>query len=201
MIDEAREAHSFLKTIFGGKPDDAYVVVGVLHPSVSMTSFTDLAKAAAFVAGKPDQYVHVGVTRKAFTGGTRPKVADIVGLGALWADVDVLHPVHKKTALPPTHDAARDLIRAMGLPPGILIDSGHGLQAWWPLREFWLLDEEEEHRRARILARAWGITLRERAKVLGYEVDMVSDLARVLRIPGTLNAKIADAIVPVQVAG
>lgn len=199
MIDEGRMALSFFKTLFGSKPDDAYIVVGALKPHVEMQSFRDPFKAAAYAAGRNDMYVHVGVTRRVFQGRFRPSAQHIDGLACQWADVDVLHPVHGKTNLPPSRDAALEVIRAMGLPATMVVDSGHGLQAYWVYREMTMFEDEAQRREAMVLARAWGITLRERAKALGYGIDMVSDIARILRVPGTFNTKQPDAVAPVQV--
>jgi hypothetical protein len=69
----------------------------------------------------------------------------------------------------------------------------------WPFSEVWTLDDDQERRRARILARAWALTLKERARALGYTVDMVSDISRVLRVPGTQNAKDPERVVPVTI--
>jgi hypothetical protein len=90
------------------------------------------SRGAADAAGQADVYVHVGLSRKAFRGGDRPQATEIDGLGGLWADIDIAHPVHKKPGLPPDRDAALAVVRAMGLEPGYVIHSGHGLQAWWP---------------------------------------------------------------------
>lgn len=187
-LDDVRAAMSLLQAVFGSKPDDLYIVVGTLSP-VSMHAFTDIGAAARFAAGQPDVYVHVGLSDREFSGAARPKAAEIAGLGGLWADIDISDPVHKKQGYAPDTDAALAVARSMGIPPGLIIHSGHGVHAWWPFAEVWVFESPEERRRAQILARAWAITLRERARALGYTVDMVSDIARVLRIPGTVNAK------------
>lgn len=187
-LDDMRAAHTLLTTVFGSKSDDLYVVVGTLSPVV-MQSFTDIGAAARSSAGRPDVYVHVGLTDREYSGAARPKAAEIAALGGLWADIDIADPVHKKQGYAPDTDAALAIVRAMRLPPGLVVHSGHGLHVWWPFAEVWTFESADERRRAQILARAWAITLRERARELGYTVDMVSDIARVLRVPGTVNAK------------
>jgi hypothetical protein len=197
-FSEARAARSMLGMVFGTKPDDYYVVLFRLNPARSV-SFKGIDKASADAAGESDVYVHVGLSRKPFHGGDRPQATEIDGLGGLWADIDIAHPVHKKPGLPPDQDAAMAVVEAMGLEAGLVIHSGHGLQAWWPLSEVVTFDDEKERRTWKVLARAWALTLKERARALGYTVDMVSDLARVLRVPGTRNAKDPDDIAPVEI--
>jgi hypothetical protein len=195
---KAREASAMLTKLFGTKPDDYHVVLFRLNPARSI-SFTSIAPAAADAAGEADVYVHVGLSRKGFRGGDRPEATEIDGLGGLWADIDIADPVHKKPGLPPDQDAAMAVVAALGLEPGIVVHSGHGLQAWWPFAEVWTLDDQAERRRARVLARAWALTIKERARALGYTVDMVSDISRVMRVPGTQNAKDPGQIVPVVI--
>lgn len=185
---DSHVARAMLARVFGVVPDGYHVVLFRLGPARSV-SFTDIDGAADNAAGQPNVWVHVGLSRRPFNGGDRPEALEIDALSGMWADIDIADPVHKKPGLPPDHDAAMAIVRAMRLPPGLIINSGHGLQVWWPFSEVWTFEDAAERRRARILARAWAITIRERAKALGHTVDMVSDISRVLRVAGTTNVK------------
>lgn len=193
---DSHTARAMLARVFGAIPDGYHVVLFRLGPARAV-SFTDIDAAARNAAGQANVWVHVGLSRKAFEGGDRPEAREIDALTGMWADIDIADPVHKKPGLPPNRAAAMAIVNAMRLPPGLTIDSGHGLQVWWPFPEIWTFDDAAEQRRARILARAWAITLKERAKQLGYTVDMVSDVSRVLRVAGTINAK--SSPVPVTI--
>lgn len=195
---ESRAANRLLSRLFGTKDDDLHVVLFRLNPARSV-SYKQLGAAAADAAGQADVYMHVGLSRRPFKGGDRPQALEIDALGGLWADIDIAHPVHKRPGLPPDRGAAAAIVKAMGVDPGLVIHSGHGLQAHWPLNEVWTFDDAADRRRARILARAWALTLKERARALGYTVDMVSDISRVLRIPGTVNGKDSEDIKPVLI--
>jgi hypothetical protein len=189
-MDELVSAQTMLEILAGAKDDGIYAVLFQLDPARS-TSFFDLHRAAAYAAGQPDVWLHMGLTRRRFAGGARPKATEIDGLCGLGADIDIAGPAHKKDGLPPDIDAARAVLAAIGLPYGLLIHSGHGLQPWWPWRGGpWMFDDDAERRRAQILLRAFGITVRERARALGYQIDMTFDLPRLLRLAGTLNAKL-----------
>jgi len=184
----AREARSFLHAVFGGKADEQRVVLWQLDGRRS-SSFTDLDEAAAWVAGRRDTYVHVGLVLSDPQPHERPSASDIGALVGLWADLDVADPVHKKRGLPPDEATALGLAEATGLLPSVVVRSGHGLQCWWLFPEPLELGSELERRDAAMLARAWDISLRERASRAGFTLDAVGDLARLLRVPGTLNAK------------
>jgi hypothetical protein len=190
IADDEEMALAMLRALAGEKEDPVYAVLFQLDPARS-TSFFDLRRAAAYAAGQPDVWLHMGLTRRRFAGGARPKAAEIDGLCGLGADIDIAGPAHKKDGLPPTIEAARAIVDAIGLPCGLLVHSGHGLQPWWPWRGGpWMFDDEAERRRAQILLRAFGLTVRERARQLGYQIDMTFDLPRLFRLAGTLNAKL-----------
>ena len=123
---------------------------------------------------------------------------DIIGIPALWADVDIFHAAHAKQNLPRTAQEAYTLIPEF-LPPSIVVHSGHGLQFWWLLRECWYFDTPEEKRRAQeLLTRLQGL-IRQRAQSQGWHVDSTQDICRVMRLPGTLNIKIPSEPVWAQV--
>jgi hypothetical protein len=131
--------------------------------------------------------------------GTSASVRAIPGV---WADVDVggpIHgPAHKNTKLPTTYDDARALIaEAIPLEPTVIIDSGHGVQVWWLFAEPWSLESNEKREEAATLVYRLQQTLLAKAKLHGWEVDGTADLARVLRLPGTVNHKLDP--VPVRV--
>jgi putative DNA primase/helicase len=127
-------------------------------------------------------YVGVGLYRPGITRG-RGTANDVVCITSLWADLDY-GGEHKKDNLPPDEAACRKILERIGLKPSLIVHSGHGLQPYWLLKESLTAQEGA----SRIAAR-WGATIQAHAKVLGYNVDSVWDLARVLRVPGTWNYK------------
>lgn len=183
-----REALAFFNAAFGQLPERRYAVLWELAGKQSVT-FTDLRDAAHWAGDRNDAYVHVGVADRSYQGGHRIKASEVAGIVGCWADIDISDPVHKKEGLPPTGQAALAVAQSTGLETSILVHSGHGLQAWWLLNEPWMFESPEERRKAATLVRAWDLSLRERAKRMGWTLDAVGDLSRLLRIPGTRNTK------------
>jgi hypothetical protein len=109
---------------------------------------------------------------------------------AAWADID-FHQVHPDRE--PAERIAWSRLNAFPLPPSILVHSGNGRQAWWLYDHPMALSDEWPAERFESINR--GI-----AKALGG--DAVHDLARVLRVPGTMNLpdarKRARGCVPVM---
>ena len=117
-------------------------------------------------------------------------------IAGLWADVDVRGSSHRQDALPETLEEALALIRRAVQPePSLLVDSGMGsmptgcCRAW----DFRIGgDETAERLRARSLSDQLQRAIRQEARRAGYAIETTADLARVLRIPGSLNTKIPD---------
>lgn len=131
-------------------------------------------------------------TRREPLGHRRGGAEDCLCISALWADLDVEGPNHKGGhRLPPTMEAARKILDDFPLPPSAVIKSGGGLQPWWFLAEPIGVDE------ARGILRLWGATWAELGRRRGWHVDNVFDVARVMRLPGTVNRKTE----PVAVTG
>jgi putative DNA primase/helicase len=192
----------FLRALFGDKPADAYLLTWTLTGKRSRW-FTapDAAAAHAERVGRSDDtYFGVALSPADFGPDERCPVNQTAGLVALWADIDFLDPVHKKTNLPPTRAAARELIsEAIRLAPSIVIDTGHGLQPYWLLSEPWLFESDAERDEAQDLLRRFHATLLAAAKARGWTIDNTSDLARILRVPGTTNLKDPARPAPVVV--
>lgn len=124
----------------------------------------------------------------------RATKADVTGMVALWADIDVGTFGHKGGPYPPDVPSARRVLDSIGLPPTVLISSGYGLQAWWVFSEPWLAADYEDPVAARAemdgLSRDWISTLRYRADMIGgWKIDSVYDLSRLMRTPGSYNQK------------
>jgi hypothetical protein len=189
----------FLGNLFADKPAEAFVLIWLWEGKVSHW-FTDLDAAAAFVDQFRNQDVYVGVALSPSDFGPRSrcKADQTAGIPALWIDLDFGTDGHEKTNLPPTLADALSLIPS-DLPPSQIVHTGHGLQCWWTLREPWIFAGDIDRAHAANLARRFNSLFRGRAKVRGWDVDSVADLARVMRVPGTTNAKVASAHRPVYI--
>lgn len=187
---ELDERTYFLTHLFRDKPDELFYLIWSIGEGGSKRSrwFTD--PAAEFKFGKrEDVYVGAGLSPQDFGEHARCPAADVAGITALWADVDIRDDVHKKENLPPTRAAALKIINGMPLRCSLLIDSGHGYQAWWLLREPWIFADANDRERAGKLVAGWQRSLQNLAAAEGWAIDSTGDLARVMRLPGTTNNK------------
>jgi hypothetical protein len=110
----------------------------------------------------------------------------------LWADIDYGTIGHKappnRLPLPPYEDAARTIIAALPIP-SVLIHSGGGLYPIWMFERPILITDAN---RAEVKARSeqWQHLIKATSENLGWHYGSgVGDLARVLRLPGSVNRK------------
>lgn len=173
---------------------------GLIHISATGNwtgrAFTDHDQATAYVHELDTQhregiYLRATTLRDQPANGGRGSETDSLALPGLWADVDIAGPGHKTDQpLPPDEPTARQIITESGLPdPTLWVHSGGGLYPWW------LLDqpiniEPDNIDEIRQLSARWQTIIARSATVLGWHYGTgVGDLARVLRIPGTVNRK------------
>ncbi len=187
-------ARDFLALLFG-KPELAGMRLCIwekAHKSSRFFDANDAASAADYATAKASTSdVYFGVCPYATEPATGRGSEDIAGaMVGLWLDVDVHHPdAHKADNLPPTREAAFDLLYEMPRKPSLVISSGYGLQGWWLFERPVAITDEASRARCKQLARHWNKTAANLGKRHGWHVDDVGDLARVLRLPGTWNRK------------
>jgi P4 family phage/plasmid primase-like protien len=131
--------------------------------------------------------------------GVNPIRSDVTGRGAeievtrlacLHSDLDI-----KPGGLPSFEVAEaviNDLSDILGVRPVAIVSSGHGLQPYWavdPTDERADLTDPASNAAARTLLRRFGRLAAAVADRYGGKIDSVYDLARVMRVPGTVNRK------------
>lgn len=118
---------------------------------------------------------------------------EVAGMPGLWLDIDIEDgAAHKKAGLPRSIAEAEELLWSMGPVPSIVVHSGHGLQAYWLFHELLRFDDEggaELRAEAAAVSERWNRRAIGLAASRGWQMDSCYDLARVMRIPGTVNRK------------
>lgn len=125
----------------------------------------------------------------------RSSESDISRVTALIADIDFKDQPGGMGSLQGSLELIRDLTGAIGVPPGAIVHSGNGLQAYWALTG----GEATVGNTANLAAmlRRWGSFVKIKAAALGGSADSVFDLPRILRVPGSYNIK--DSALPKRV--
>jgi putative DNA primase/helicase len=140
-------------------------------------------------------YVRMGTLAADPGEKRRGGVDDALEFVCLWADMDLEGGNHKTTKpLPATEDEILAIIAEAELPePSEWIHSGGGYYPIWSLRHPLNLSDPELRKVVIDLSADWQRIIELASIKLGYSYGSgVGDISRVLRIPGTINRKIAD---------
>lgn len=181
----------FLQALWQYKPEESYFLIWSKRSDSKRSHWCQtVAQAGAAVEAGRQADLYVGCALSMMARGPEQRVGneDAAGIPGVWVDIDIRSEVHQAKALPATAELALQIIPD-DIQPTVLVRSGNGLHAWWLFREPWIFDGVEEREVAAKLLRRWQALLRMRAAARGWSLDHTHDLARVLRLPGTLNHK------------
>lgn len=124
--------------------------------------------------------------------GSTDHVTEVPGV---WLDIDFDDgDAHSKGALPPSMDDALRVVDLMPTVPTAIVQSGHGLHAYWLWNEPVVIQSDEDRNSAELLSFRWNQLARSICDRLGWAIDSTFDLARVLRVPGTFNHKTSPPV-------
>jgi P4 family phage/plasmid primase-like protien len=183
----------FLNLLYGHAPPGHLPLWTLPDKETHWFLAADLERAAdtaVKLSNDYDVYFGIGLQPNDLGPQKRGEAKDVIAVPGLWADIDIQSAAHRQLNLPPTLDDALDLAQQFPLLPTVVVHSGHGLQAWWLFPELWKFGSEDEWIDAQALAHQFQKTLAAAAQARGWKMDITSDLARVLRLPGTFNRKL-----------
>lgn len=105
------------------------------------------------------------------------------------ADIDFATAKDSAKRYPPDSSTALELTHSFEFQPFFIQNTGNGLHALFKLEKPIFMDNREARRRAQAISRHFARKLAAHFERAGYEIDNVSDLARVFRVPTTFNHK------------
>jgi len=165
-------AEDFLTALFGpyyGRGRQGFIEIRVMgERGVKSYFFRGLAPFQKKRFESKTRHTFYGLLPRERKEGRKEAVEWIL---ALWADLDAKN-------FPDGKEEAWRNLRAFNLPPSVIVDSGHGLQALWLLEEPVAIEKPE-------LVEGCLLGL---AKAIGGDTA-VCELARVFRLPGSFNVK------------
>lgn len=192
------DAKSFFERLFAGSVcPEARLVIWSL-PSRRSAFNVDAETAAADAMARceecEDVYFGVGLIGPNVSSG-RGKASDVVLITSLWADIDIGKP-----ETPSSVNEGLTLCDRIGggYAPSMVVSSGNGLHAYWIGVEPIAAKTNEGEWSASTICQSWSAHIKRHCEALGYKLDSVSDVSRVLRVPGTVNYKDAKNPKPVE---
>jgi hypothetical protein len=121
---------------------------------------------------------------------------DTTRLTALWSELDFKEDGCGSADI--AHAIIANLSIILGTRPTVIVESGHGLHAYWPITDGHITNGDIST--ARALIHRWGRLVTVVADKLHAHADNVYELARMLRVPNTQNNKMVgngEAPIPV----
>ncbi|MBE7465415.1 MAG: AAA family ATPase [Planctomycetes bacterium] len=179
----------FLQSVFGDTLSEERRLLIFCLPSRHARFFASIADAAGFAAAHAhDQNIYFGLGLIQGAPQGRGRYEDIAAIPGLWADLDLAGSHRGKAkSLPNSIEDIKAILDRMPLAPSMLVQSGHGVHAYWLFKEPWVFEQESDRAAAYGLAMAWHRLVCDHAHLVGFDMENLGDLTRVLRLPGTLN--------------
>jgi putative DNA primase/helicase len=202
------EAISFLDQVFGDVNSGRFSISHLTADGGMRSEHFQGLRSAAAKAQEWDvdrpQGIYFRVTMLPPQGvkGGRGGSDDAHALPFLWADLDYGTVGHKPPAgglpLPPDEEAALKIIADLPTPT-LIVHSGGGLYPIWKFKQpVYITDANRAEDKTR--SQDWQNMIKANAEQLGWHYGSgVGDLARVLRLPGSVNRKVPGQERPCRV--
>jgi hypothetical protein len=199
MTMDSGASAGFLTAMYGESVAPAHLLIWELAGKRS-TWHQDITAAKRYAieaSARGDVYYGLCLSPEDRGPAKRCAADSVIAVPGVWLDIDYGVVGHKKPNLPGDLNDAVDLLMALPLQPTEVVDSGGGLQVYWLFPELLPVFDETGRAEAASLVKRWLRYAqdvarklgRERGEPEGWDVDATFDLARVLRVPGTLNHK------------
>lgn len=187
---------NFLEMLHRHRPIDGIISVshkvGNAFPPLGFFTMDQLSEADSFMKAQSrlhEVYFTDAILNRWPLPGKRGDSSYVGYLSAFHFDADVLNSdnldAHAETAIPQSFDELEAFLTEIGLPPpSSIVHSGNGLHIRWHLKD--LMPAHEARTAHRHFQQA---IIKQARKRRRWKLNDTSDLARVLRYPGTWNRK------------
>ena len=187
------ETKEFLSKIYEGCSEGFLTITMLPDRKTLWFKVNDLEKAsntAKKYGDKTNTFFGVGLRKNILKNGFRGSKQEILCLPTLYADIDIKSKAHAQTSLPSSVDEAIDFLHNLKIKPSIIVNSGNGIHSYWLLKKPFIIETENDRKYIATIFKGFGKYINSEAKKLGWKIDNVYDLARILRVPGTINHKL-----------
>lgn len=176
--------------------DEGYITLTLLPRRKTLwfkvSELNKLCDSVKKYGTKTNTFFGVGLRKKILPNNLRGRDSDILAVSSLYSDIDVKSCAHAQNALPKSVDEAIEFLNSLPLSPSIIVNSGNGLHAYWLLDVPFKIQNSKDKEYISSIFKGWSKFVNTNAKKRGWKLDNVSDLARVLRVPGSINFKLKN---------
>lgn len=176
----SHDTHQFLSELYAGAPKDQWLTLFSLdratgRPGIrwhQVSCIGEMVDEAQIMAESACVWFGIATRKERLRAG-RGGAEDCGYIPAIWCDIDVQGPNHRATNLPPTMDAARELIAKHPKPPNFVVETGGGLQPYWLLDAPAKVGDEMVE-----FLDKWRQTWQDYSEERGWTIDNTWDIAR-----------------------
>ena len=158
----------------------------------------EIADKVLSLSEKMDVYFGIGLHSKKPPIGERGASETVTVIPGFWFDMDIKGDGHSKKNLPSSIEEALDFMKCLDKQPSLIVNSGGGLHCYWIFDEPHRIVDMKDREKCRNISQNFQDSIIEEGKDRGWNLDNTSDLARILRLPGTWNWK-EDIPRPVEI--
>lgn len=187
------DTRDFLNEIYKGCSDGYLTLTMLPERKTLWFKVSEIEKTSLFAGkygSKTNTFFGVGLRKKALKNGFRGSEKDILCVTTLYADIDIKGNAHAQTSLPSNVDEAIDFLHGLKIKPSIIVNSGNGIHGYWLLDKPFIIETEDDRKHILSIFKCFGRYVNSEAKKRNWKIDSVYDLARILRVPGTINHKL-----------
>ncbi len=189
------ETKEFLSKIYEGCSDGFLTITMLPERKTLWFRHDELFKASEIAkkyGSKTNTFFGVGLRKSIFKNGFRGSERDISCVTTLYADIDIKSEAHKEISLPNSIAEATDFLNSLKIKPSIIVNSGNGIHCYWLIDKPFIIETEDDRKYISSIFKGFGRYVNSEAKKLEWKIDSVYDLARILRVPGTINHKLGN---------
>jgi hypothetical protein len=195
LTDFDKQISFFLKTLYGNSREPAVLNIcakkngrnGIQTISFPSDKIDDISNKIISMRDYEDIYFETCLQSERPAPGKRGDAKSKTVMPGIWMDIDVAGPGHASSEYPQTKEEALEFAKELGST--LVVDSGGGLHAYFLFDEPWIFNDETEREKAQASVQYSQKLIIEKGKEHDWKLDNTSDLARLLRIPGTFNHK------------
>ena len=187
------ETKEFLSEIYKGCSDGFLTLTMLPERKTLWFKVSEIEKAsitARKYGTKTNTFFGVGLRKNILKNGFRGSERNILCITTLYADIDVKSEAHAQTSLPSSVDEATEFLHSLKIKPSIIVNSGNGIHGYWLLDKPFIIETEEGRKHISSIFKGFGRYVNSEAKKHEWKIDSIYDLARILRVPGTINHKL-----------
>jgi uncharacterized protein (DUF927 family) len=130
---------------------------------------------------------------------TRGDAQTVTSVPGAWLDIDIAGTNHKEQNLVKSPEEAMEIIHQTSpFAPSIVINSGGGFHVYYKFKEPFIITNESDRIQVQALLKRLHYKFAQAFLEKGYKIDNVSNLAFILRLPGSYNLKNEKVMVQIE---